>query len=150
MKADFANLFTLSLLGVLSAAAQLELRPEAARGEPRVGDLSGLVGMVGPQLRGSLSISFERGLAIEIVRRMRGEVTTAPDEALAETVGEITGMVAAGARRMLGGKGYEFDMASPAVVSGPGHHIRHRATGARILLSFDSDYGRVTLEICVE
>ena len=123
MKADFVNPFLLSLLNVLSTMAQMELKPGAPKrktDELARGDVSGLIGMVGPQTRGSLSISFEKGLALEIMRRMLGE------------------------------KGYEFDMATPIIVSGPNHTITHRADGAKIMMPFESEYGRATIEICFE
>lgn len=138
MKADFVNPFLLSLLNVLSTMAQLELKPGKPKrkmDELARGDVSGLIGMVGPQTRGSLSISFEKGLALEIMRRM---------------LGEVTNMVTGGAKRMLGEKGYEFDMATPIIVSGPNHTITHRADGTKIMMPFESDYGRATIEICFE
>ena len=54
MKADFVNPFLLSLLNVLSTMAQLELKPGKPKrkmDELARGDVSGLIGMVGPQTR---------------------------------------------------------------------------------------------------
>ena len=153
MKADFVNPFLLSLLNVLSTMAQLELKPGAPKrktDELARGDVSGLIGMVGPQTRGSLSISFEKGLALEIMRRMLGEAPATINEEVIDMVGEITNMVTGGAKRMLGEKGYEFDMATPIIVSGPNHTITHRADGTKIMMPFESDYGRATIEICFE
>lgn len=96
MKADFVNPFLLSLLNVLSTMAQLELKPGKPKrkmDELARGDVSGLIGMVGPQTRGSLSISFEKGLALEIMRRMLGEAPATINEEVTDMVGEITNMV---------------------------------------------------------
>ena len=90
MKADFVNPFLLSLLNVLSTMAQLELKPGAPKrktDELARGDVSGLIGMVGPQTRGSLSISFEKGLALEIMRRMLGEAPATINEEVTDMVG---------------------------------------------------------------
>ncbi|PJG59120.1 chemotaxis protein CheX [Aeromonas cavernicola] len=153
MKADFINPFLISLLNVISTMAQLELKPGTPKrkvDEVARGDVSGLIGMVGPQHRGSLSISFEKGLALEIMRRMLGETATTINEDVTDMVGEITNMVAGGAKRMLDEKGYEFGMATPIIVSGPSHTITHGADGTKIMMPFESEYGRATIEICFE
>ena len=76
MRAEFVNPFLLSLINVMNTMAQLELKPGAPRkksDELARGDVSGLIGLVGPQTRGSFSISFEKSLALEVMRRMLGE-----------------------------------------------------------------------------
>ncbi|SIR45853.1 chemotaxis protein CheX [Aeromonas sp. RU39B] len=153
MKADFINPFLLSLLNVMTTMAQIELKPGKPKrktDELARGDVSGLIGMVGPQTRGSLSITFDKPLALEIMRRMLGEAPTGINDEVTDMVGEITNMVTGGAKRMLGEKGYEFDMATPIVVAGPSHTITHRADGMKIMMPFECDFGRATIEICFE
>ena len=65
MRAEFVNPFLVSLLHVISTMAQLELKAGAPRkknDELARGDVSGLIGMVGPQTRGSFSITFDKSL----------------------------------------------------------------------------------------
>lgn len=81
---------------------------------------------------------------------MLGEAPANINEEVTDMVGEITNMVTGGAKRMLGEKGYEFDMATPIIVSGPNHTITHRADGTKIMMPFESDFGRATIEICFE
>ena len=62
MRAEFVNPFLLSLMNVMSTMAQLELKPGAPRkksDDVARGDVSGLIGMVGPQTKGSFSITFD-------------------------------------------------------------------------------------------
>ncbi len=80
--------------------------------------MSGLIGMIGPQTKGSFSVTFEESLALEIMFRMLGEKPKSINEEVTDMVGEITNMVTGGAKRILGEKGYEFSMATPVVVSG--------------------------------
>ena len=56
--------------------ATMDLKP----GKPQLkshdiakGDVSGLIGMVGPKTKGSLSITFESPLILEIMHKMLGE-----------------------------------------------------------------------------
>lgn len=153
MRAEFVNPFLISLLHVMNTMAQLELKPGAPRKKTDTvarGDVSGLIGMVGAQTKGSFSITFDKSLALEIMRRMLGEAPTDLNEEVADMVGEITNMVTGGAKRLLSEKGYDFDMATPAVVSGPGHTISHKSDSTKLLMPFDSEYGKATIEICFE
>ena len=62
MKAEFINPFLDSLINVLEIMASTKLQPGKPilkRNEIAHGDVSGLIGLVGPDTKGSLSISFE-------------------------------------------------------------------------------------------
>ena len=150
MNVEYVNPFLSSLVNVLSTMANMTIVP----GQPRIkkdevarGDVSGLIGMIGPQTKGSFSVSFEEGLALEIMQRMLGERPKTINEEVTDMVGEITNMVTGGAKRILGEKGYEFSMATPVVVSGKGHTITHKCDGPKILMPFDSDFGKVHIEV---
>ena len=76
MRAEFINPFLASLMNVLKTMASLELKPQKPRvkkDEIARGDVSGLIGMVGQPTRGSMSITFDEGLALEIMQNMLGE-----------------------------------------------------------------------------
>jgi len=150
MNVEYVNPFLSSLVNVLSTMANMTIVP----GQPRIkkdevarGDVSGLIGMIGPQTKGSFSVSFEESLALEIMQRMLGERPKTINEEVTDMVGEITNMVTGGAKRILGEKGYEFSMATPVVVSGKGHTITHKCDGPKILMPFDSEFGKVHIEV---
>jgi len=150
MNVEYVNPFLSSLVNVLSTMANTTIVP----GQPRIkkdeiarGDVSGLIGMIGSQTKGSFSVSFEESLALEIMNRMLGEKPKTINEEVTDMVGEITNMVTGGAKRILGEKGYEFSMATPVVVSGKGHTITHKCDGPKILMPFDSEFGKVHIEV---
>ena len=151
MNAEFVNPFLSSFINVLQTMAMLEIKP----GRPSLkkdaiarGDVSGLIGMAGPTISGSFSISFEKELALNVFEMMVGESIDEIGEDITDMVGEITNMVAGGAKRQLGEKGYEFNMATPIVVTGPGHAITHQVDGTKVLMPFKSDKGNAYIEIC--
>ena len=153
MNVEFINPFISSLLNVLSTMAQTDLtpgKPKIKKTEVAVGDVSGLIGMVGPQTKGSLSITFDGELAMTIMERMLGERPEKIDEEVTDMVGEITNMVAGGAKILLGDKGYEFDMATPVVVSGKDHTITHKCEGPKLIMPFTSDFGAAHIEVCFD
>ena len=90
MRAEFVNPFLLSLMNVMSTMAQVELKPGAPRkknDDVARGDVSGLIGMVGPQTKGSFSITFDKSLALEVMRRMLGEAPTTINDEVTDIFG---------------------------------------------------------------
>ena len=153
MNVDFINPFLQSLLNVISTMANMELtpgKPSLKKDSLAKGDVSGLIGMIGPQTKGSLSITFEQKLILEIMQNMLGENPGMINEDISDLVGEITNMVTGGAKNILGDKGYEFEMATPVVVVGNGHSISHKAHGKKIIMPFTSPHGSAYIEICFE
>ena len=149
MNVEFINPFLASMLNVMSTMAQMELipeKPKLKKGEVAKGDVSGLIGMVSDQAKGSLSITFEGPLAIATMKNMVGEGPDEINEEITDLVGEITNMVTGGAKRMLSEKGIEFDMATPMVVSGKEHTIHHKAEGPVVIIPLNSPHGKAFIE----
>ena len=149
MNVEFINPFLSSMLNVMSTMAMMELTPEKPKlkqGEVAKGDVSGLIGMVSDQAKGSLSITFEGSLALATMKNMVGEAPDEVNEEITDLVGEITNMVTGGAKRMLSEKGIEFDMATPMVVSGTNHTINHKAEGPIVIIPLSSEFGKAYIE----
>lgn len=153
MKAEFINPFLESMVNVLSTMAMLEStpqRPSLKQDDVARGDVTGVIGMTSPQVSGSLAITFPEAVLLEICKRMLGEELTTIDNAAADLTGEITNMVSGGAKRLLGEKGYMFEMAIPAVVTGKGHCVHHKTRGPKILIPFATQYGNFYIEVCFD
>lgn len=150
MKVEFINPFLRALINVVATMAQTELtpgKPHIKKDEIAHGDVSGLIGMVGPQTKGSLSVTFDENLALTLMERMLGERPDTINEDVTDMVGEITNMVTGGAKNLLADKGYDFDMATPIVVAGPQHTITHKCEGKTMIMPFTSDFGQAYIEI---
>jgi len=153
MNAEFINPFIKGLLNVLETMAQTTLkpgRPQRKSSEIAKGDVSGLIGMIGPETKGSLSITFDENLALTIMERMVGERPAKLDADVGDMVGEVTNMIAGSAKRDLADQGYDFGMATPVVVSGKDHTISHQVDGPKIILPFMCDDGSAHMEICFD
>lgn len=153
MKVEVINPFLESVVNVLSTMAMLESKP----GKPSLkddniakGDVSGIIGMSGSNVSGSMAISFPEKVACDIVKRMLGDDISKINDTVTDLVGEITNMVAGGAKNQLMENGYDIGMASPVVVTGKGHTIIHKASGKRILLPFTTEVGEFYVEVCLE
>lgn len=149
MKVEFINPFLSSMLNVMSTMAQMELTPEKPKlkkNEVAMGDVSGLIGMVSPEAKGSLSITFDTPLALATMKGMVGEAPDTVNDEITDLVGEITNMVTGGAKRLLSEKGFEFDMATPIVVSGKNHTIHHKSKGPVVIIPLRAAAGKAYIE----
>ncbi|MCW8848212.1 MAG: chemotaxis protein CheX [Sedimenticola sp.] len=153
MKAEFVNPFLNSILDVLSTMAQIQATP----GKPYVkserasmGDVSGLIGLAGNQMKGSLAISFTEPVIFQVAKNMLGEEVNTVDDIVTDLVGEITNIVTGGAKRTLSEMGYDFDLAIPGVIAGKNHIITHMTKGQTIVLPFHTEQGDFFVEICFE
>ena len=153
MNVEFVNPFISGLLNVMETMAQTELKPgkpKRKQSDVAQGDVSGLIGMVGPQVKGSMSITFDENLALTIMERMVGERPEKLDAEVGDMVGEVTNMICGNAKRDLAEKGFEFGMATPIVVSGKQHTISHQVDGSKLIMPFMCDAGLAHMEICFD
>ncbi|GAC34916.1 chemotaxis protein CheX [Paraglaciecola polaris] len=153
MNAEFINPFIAALRNVLSTMAQIELvpgKPQKKTDTTAQGDVSGLIGMVGDDITGSLSITFETSVALKVMQNMLGEQLEKVNDDVADMVGEITNMICGGAKNELGKLGYNFGMATPVVVFGKDHTLSHTASGRKLIMPFASDHGKIFLEMCFD
>lgn len=153
MKVEFINPFIVSLKNVVSTMAHIQLdshRPQKKTDSNARGDVSGIIGMIGPQVKGSMAITFEKELAFNIMHKMMHVEVNKIDDDMLDMVGEMTNMICGGAKNLLAEQSYQFDIATPVIMSGPGHLITHKVDGPKILLSFTSTDGNAYLEICFD
>ena len=139
-----------SVVNILSTMADLlpeTEEPTLKDGEFDSGDVTGIIDLVSDQKTGSIAISFSKPVASEIAKRMLG-MDSIPDSELKDLVGEITNMMAGGAKGLLYEKGIEFDMAIPRVVEDSRQEIKHKVQGPIIVLPFNTASGKFFVELC--
>lgn len=153
MKVEFIQPFLDSTRNVLSTMAQTEAIPQkpfVKKGEQPIGDVTGTIGMVSKQIKGSMAISFTASAILLIASRMLGETFSEVNETIADMVGEITNMVTGGAKSLLAEKGYSFNMALPTTIVGKDHTIYHTTRNPAIVIPFETEGGQIFIELCFE
>lgn len=153
MNVEFINPFIEAISNVLATMAMMEAKTEkisVKNDQLPTGEITGVIGMSSPQTRGTLAISFSTAVALDITQRMLGEEISSVDETVIDLVGEITNMTTGAAKAILEGKGYDFDLATPVVITGDNQKIAHTANGPVIVVPFTTDSGQFYVEICFE
>jgi chemotaxis protein CheX len=142
-----------TMINVLSTMANVQPdvgKPSLKKDEIAMGEVTGIMRMVSPQVRASLAITFTKPVIIDIVRRMLGEDIQEIDDTARDLTGEMANMVVGGAKNLFAAQGYEFDMSTPDILVGKDHTVHHQFSGKTILLPFTAESGQFFVEICFE
>lgn len=151
MNVEFFNPFLNSMSNVLATMATLDIKPQklAVKNDaiPK-GDVTGIISMNSPNSKGVLSISFSENVILSIAHRMLGEPITELNKEVIDLVGEITNMVCGNAKRILETKGYDFDLASPEVITGKSQVTKYADGVPVVVIPFTTDVGEFHVEVC--
>ncbi|MBN1115553.1 MAG: chemotaxis protein CheX [Oligoflexia bacterium] len=112
--------------------------------------ISGIVGMVGSKYIGSFVISFTAECILNIVQKMLGEKYTEVNDAVSDTVAEITNIVFGNAKKELADMNITLEMAIPYTIRGNNHIITHKTDGPYVVIPFSSSLGTFTIEMGME
>ncbi len=153
MDAKLINPVLETMVNVLSTMANVQPsmgKPAIKNDEIALGDVTGMMTMVGTKAKASLAISFTKEAIIDIVKRLLREEITELNDMAKDMAGEMTNMLVGGAKNIYVSQGYDFDMSIPDVLVGKEHIIHHKFDGKTILLPFTSEVGDFYVEICFE
>lgn len=141
----FMNAFVEGVIKTVSLMAQVEVKPGKPKVEPKFaakGEVAGMVGMVFGQMKGTMSISFNKEAILHIIENMLGEKHTDINPAVADAVGELTNQIYGSAKTTLNQMGYAFEMAIPSVIQGS-FTISKYHNGATLAIPFELPNGSV-------
>ncbi|HBA84112.1 MAG TPA: hypothetical protein DCZ95_08470 [Verrucomicrobia bacterium] len=113
------------------------------------GSISGTIGMAGDDQRGTLSLIFPLPLAQAIFRAMMGmpENETVADAELNDVVGELSNMVAGGAKSRLQEIDVNFKIGLPTVVVGQNHYLDTPKEAQTVIVPVITDKGSFHMEL---
>ncbi len=137
---------TVQALEVMAAVRPERGRPFVKSGGSTKGDISGLIGLAG-EARGSVAVTFPAVLAKRIYANMVGQEAADLGEEVRDAVGEIANMIAGGAKASLAQEGFNFRIAIPSIIVGPGHTIDHKGTGPCLVVPFSLEGETFWLEV---
>jgi len=114
------------------------------------GDVSGIVGFASNNVFGSVALSFPMETAIKSYNMMVGDNIDTFSDDVRDTVGELTNIVAGGAKKVYADQGLSFDISIPTIVVGKNHSLTHKGGTPVVTVPFSlGDYPFV-LEISVK
>jgi chemotaxis protein CheX len=153
MNADFINPFLEALMNVLNTMANTPSQPEKPflkKDSKAKGDITGIIGMAGENIKGYLAISYTEPVILHVASQMLGETFTEINDVVVDIASEITNMVMGGAKKTLSEKGYQFGLSIPTTVTGKNHIISNKTSGPTIIVPFKTEIGDFFTEICLD
>ena len=153
MKADFINPFldaTLEVLNKMAFVKANNTKPFLKDTLGTYGAVTGIIGMAGEDVQGTMVLSFSEPCIIKIVSNMLYEEFNSIDDTIVDAVGELTNMISGGAKRRLAEKNYQFEMAIPSMVTGSGVQIYHQSSGRAVVIPFTIPEGEFWVEACLQ
>ncbi len=93
--------------------------------EPTPGEVSGVIGLAGRKVLGSLALKFPQDLLVKVFQSMTGEDVPEPTQPVYDTVAELANIVAGSAKTTYSELGIHFNIAIPYVAIGKDHQISY-------------------------
>ena len=106
-------------------------------------EVSGMIGLSG-EAQGTVVLSMSCEAAVNVAETLLGERPDGIDEDVTDAVGELTNIIAGGAKAQL--EHLHLSVSLPTVVTGKHHCIQFPKEVAPICIPFDSGLGSVVVE----
>jgi chemotaxis protein CheX len=153
VKVEYINAFIDSTINALKTMAMITPKREEVKvkknGESASFDVSGLIGLAGNAV-GSVVLSFPESTAVKVVSNFIEEEVKEVNQDVLDAIGELTNIVAGGAKKVFAEQGYSFKISIPNVVHGKDHKINRPKNVPCITVSFSSDAGPFAIEISLK
>ncbi len=140
---------TTNILATMAGITAVPGTPFAKKNLVACGDVSAIIGVTGAR-RGTIAVSFTSECAAALVTAMLGDAVENLEQDMQDAVGEIANMVSGQARASIAAAGLTLHGATPSVITGENHHIRHMTSAVVIAIPFATEAGRFTVEFCLE
>lgn len=147
IKAEHVNPFIKATLETFETMADLKLVPGKLKVKDRKDpayDVSGIIG-IGGGAKGTVALCFPRLTALAVVRAFIGEKVVTTNK-MVDAIGELANIVAGAAKRDLAQ--YKIQISLPSVIMGEKHAINGPVDAVCLLVPFDCDAGKFSLNLC--
>ena len=150
MQVEYINPFITSLANTFDTMLSCSVHRENLKvkgPEEQLHEVSGIIGLSGRAV-GTVVVSLSKEVAIKAASTMlMMELDEVNDDVL-DAVGEITNMVAGGAKAQL--EQYALSISLPNVVTGVGHNIRFPSEVHPLRVMFRCDWGPLSIDVGLE
>jgi chemotaxis protein CheX len=147
MKVEYINPFVASIKSVFATMLDCQID----RGEPFIKEgsqphheVNGIIGLSG-KAKGTVVLSLERDTALAVTEAMLQERPSEIDADVVDAVGELTNVIAGGAKAKL--EQFALSVSLPTVIVGKTHCLEFPSNVTPISIPFHCRWGEVTLEV---
>ncbi len=153
LKAEHLNPFLDSARDAFTIMAGIELTRSnisLKKDSDRNADISGIIGLAG-DVSGSIVLNFPLATAKGIVSKFLGAPVNNPrDYEALDAVGELTNIVAGGAKSRLSELGVHFNIGLPTIIIGHKHQVCRPRGIPTLCVHWETSEGGFILEVCLK
>lgn len=113
------------------------------------GDVTGVIGFAEKNVTGSVSLSFPEASALYVYHKLTGENIFQVTRDVQDSIGELTNIVAGGAKTALASDGITFHIGIPSVIVGK-HKISHSGNTPVVAVPFRVENRKLIMEISMK
>ena len=149
MDVKIINPFLIAAVNVMKTMANVEPvpgKPFVKKESTAMGDVSAIIGITG-EAQGSMALTFTESCIVGIASSLMGMTFTDLNDEVKDAVGELTNMICGDARRRVSENGIILQAGIPTVVAGKNHSITHIASGPRLAVPFQTQWGSFIVEV---
>lgn len=149
MDVRYINPFVKSVSNTLQTMCNMTIKvgkPEMKKGDNPTADVSGVIGFSG-DAAGSVALLFSFETAAKLATAFAGTEITPEHPDFADAIGELTNMVAGGAKSQF--EGLDISVSLPNVIHGKNHNISGSKNAPRIIIPCTTDAGMFYMEIAM-
>jgi chemotaxis protein CheX len=153
MKIDYINPFNNAVFNAMETMVGIQVsrdKPYLKKDNYTTGDITGIMGMAGKLLAGSVALTFPEKSILQIYEKMIGETATSLSSEVQDMVGELVNIVVGGAKTEFTELGISYQLSIPMVVTGPNHVIKHKFENPIIAIPFKWENNPFTMEISIK
>ncbi len=147
MKVEYINPFVTSIISVFDTMLGCSLtrgKPFVKSGPQPEHEVSGIIGLSG-KARGTVVLSLSREAAINATAELLKERPAEIDGEVTDAIGELTNIIAGGAKAQL--EQFAMSASLPSVITGKGHTVEFPSESRPICIPFESKWGPIALEV---
>ena len=147
MQVEYINPFIQSLTNVFRTMLNCELERKSLSLKDNTSptyEVTGVIGLTG-KASGAVVLSLSRSVSFKVVETLLDVEVNEINADVVDALGELTNMVAGGAKAEL--SNYEMSLRMPSMITGRNHAIKFPSSIRPICVGFGTPWGPLSLEV---
>jgi chemotaxis protein CheX len=152
---DILKIFLESTIHIFESIGNIAVvagRPFLKTGNDSLSEISAVIGLSSPQIKGSMSINVTKKILIACIYKMLGSNASIDDAAIADFCGELCNQIMGRAKQQfLKKKSMTFEITVPSVLSDPFHILDYKSSSPVLVIPFLFEkVAGIFVEFCLE
>ncbi|WP_338636645.1 chemotaxis protein CheX [Spirobacillus cienkowskii] len=152
---EILKIFLESTIHIFDSMGRISIvagRPFLKSGNQSLSEVSAVIGLSSPQIKGSMSINVTKKILIACIYRMLGPDAKADDTAIADICGELCNQIMGRAKQQfLKKKSMSFEITVPTILADPMHILDYKSNSPVLVIPFLFEkIAGIYVEFCLE